>query len=162
MGIVRGVKTHTGAKKRWVPFGKEKTLLRHHAGGQHLVRAMGRSFVDSDSQADSVANFHRKTRKLVDYALDVYNDRLPEHQEKFTFDSFVDALDAESVVVNRVFDVLVREVSGAVRQRKRTQSNFPATTAQVVQRRLVPNISTVHHRDPNEPLIEETERIYFT
>ncbi|EPX74146.1 uncharacterized protein SOCG_03359 [Schizosaccharomyces octosporus yFS286] len=123
---------------------------------------MGRSFADCDSQADSVAGFHQKSKKLVDHALEVYNDRLPEDQEKFSFDSFVDVLDTESAVVNRVFDVLVREVAGAVRQRKRTQSNFSATTAQVVQRGLVPSISTVHYRDPNEPLIEETERIRFT
>ncbi|EPY49268.1 hypothetical protein SPOG_04381 [Schizosaccharomyces cryophilus OY26] len=123
---------------------------------------MGRSFVEYDSQEDCVADFHQKTKKLVDHALEVYNHRLPEHQEKFTFDSFADVLDTESAVVNRVFDVLVREVAGAVRQRKRTQLSLPATTAQVVQRRLSPSLSTIHYRDPNDPLIDETESIHFT
>ncbi|EPY49269.1 hypothetical protein SPOG_04380 [Schizosaccharomyces cryophilus OY26] len=64
--IVRGVKTHAGAKKRWVPFGKEKILLRHHAGGQHLVRGTSSSTRARQRQMHEPKKSQRKAlRKLL-------------------------------------------------------------------------------------------------
>nr|BAA21435.1 pi054 [Schizosaccharomyces pombe] len=121
---------------------------------------MGRPLIESSSN-DHVANFNRKTKKLIDQALEHYNGRLPEQLENFSFENFVEVLDTESSVVNRVFEVLVREVAGSFRQRKRAHMPRTNTTAQVVQRQLAPSISTVFSRDSNDPLVDDMDQEYI-
>ncbi|EEB08395.1 hypothetical protein SJAG_03549 [Schizosaccharomyces japonicus yFS275] len=110
---------------------------------------MGRPLQDELRKNNDVILL-KKTKQLMENAIQNYNMHLAEHQQQLTFSSAIESLDPDSSVMQRIFEVFIREIAGAQKQKK--LSHRTVQSSQVVERQLTPTIYTSYTRIPIDTL----------